>query len=102
MFAGQNVLNEFKRFALTGLGGFVMRLTRLIAVSGLGLSSLAACGSVDLPSRNATLEPLTDIVPAIAMLPDFALEQEFWAGGDAGSFTAPQDEAASGLDVHFP
>ncbi|TNJ44054.1 hypothetical protein [Phaeobacter sp. B1627] len=78
-----------------------MILTRLIALSGLGLA-LAACGSVDLPSRNATLEPLTDIVPAIAMLPEFALEQGAMAHPEIGTLRAPHETAVSGLTVHYP
>jgi len=45
-----------------------MALMRLFAALALGLT-LVACGSPDLPSRNASSAPLGSISPAIAPLP---------------------------------
>ncbi|KUP92294.1 DUF6778 family protein [Tritonibacter horizontis] len=45
-----------------------MTFARLAIGFGLGLSVMA-CGSVDLPTRNAQLEPLVNVIPVIGTFP---------------------------------
>jgi hypothetical protein len=57
-----------------------MGFMRFLAVLALG-GSLAACGAVDVPSRNATLAPLGSIAPAIAPMPSDNSPHWVTAGG---------------------